>query len=204
MADILSFEPRGDFPHNIITSEPIQFRWADWQTGHAIQCTVSEAEKFEEHRKKVIRAGHKHISFIPNHFSLFNGYHHTILGLFQYRDERKKALEVYHLAGLMECVVNGHSPILRTDLLRNIYKKIVSLRKELGVVWRGRVHHFLLPLHPEFYGPNLFLCRVNATQTLKDLYEAIFAETEKQFAIIQESYVFYLPKNRIFIDYYRD
>lgn len=101
---------------------------------------------------------------------------------------------MYRLAGLMECVTNASSPILRTDLLRRFYKDILEERAELNVVWRGSVRHFLLPLHSEHYNPNLFQNAVINASTLKDLFEAVQSETNAQFDIISRHYMFYLPE----------
>ena len=102
---------------------------------------------------------------------------------------------VYYLAGLMECVTNVPSPILRTDLLRRVYQSIMEERERLRVVWRGHVRHFLLPLHTEFYNPNRFHHHLVSAQSLKDLYQAIQGETDTQFDLLVERYVFYLPES---------
>ncbi len=100
---------------------------------------------------------------------------------------------VYRLAGLMECVTNAPSAILRTDLLRRFYQNILSERDSLKVVWRGNVQHFLLPLHSELYNPNLFFHHIANCESLKDLFAAIEKETNSQFDIIAKNYVIYVP-----------
>jgi hypothetical protein len=94
----------------------------------------------------------------------------------------------------MECVTNATSPILRTDLLRRIYKSIMEEREQLRVVWRGNVRHFLLPLHTPHYNPNLFFHHIAAAESLRDLFQCIRAETDTQFDILTRHYVFYLPE----------
>jgi hypothetical protein len=95
----------------------------------------------------------------------------------------------------MECVTNAPSHILRTDLLRRFYKSILEEREGLGMVWRGSVRHFLLPLHPEHHNPNLFFHRIAGAASLKELYDAIRSETDTQFDVLSRLYVFYLPEN---------
>ncbi|HDM76397.1 MAG TPA: hypothetical protein ENG51_07990 [Deltaproteobacteria bacterium] len=199
MAEIIDIHGKNKPPDNVINSSTFQFRWADWESGNPIQCTVMEAEKYEKHRIETIRDGHKHISFVPSHFALTGGYFYTIRGIFDYRNDDNRAIDVYHLAGLMECVVNSTAPILRTDLLRSVYKKILSLKNILNVKWQGNVNHFLLPLHPDFYNPSLFLTKLNTCETLNDLYKTIKIETRKQYDIIKTTYVFYLPRNTLFM-----
>ncbi len=199
MAEVIDIHEKVRLPGNRISSETFEFRWADWQAGNPIQCTIGEAEKYEKHRIEAIRNGHQHISFVPSHFSLTGGYFYTIRGIFVYRNDEAKAINVYLLAGLMECIVNSTAPILRTDLLRSVYKKILSLKDTLKVAWQGNINHFLLPLHPDFYNPGRFLSVVNACETLNDLYETIKIETREQYEIIKSTYVFYLPKNTLFM-----
>ena len=199
MAEIIDFRQKNVLPSNVISSSTFQFRWADWDSGNPIQCTIHEAEEYEKHRTETIRKGHKHIAFVPNHFALTGGYYYTIRGIFEYRNDESSALELYYLAGLMECVVNSTAPILRTDLLRSVYKKILSLRNSLNIRWQGNINHFLLPLHPDFYSPSLFISKLNTCETLNDLYKTIKIETQKQYNIAKEMYVFYLPKNVLFM-----
>ncbi len=199
MAKIIDIHGKKNIPDNRIISSTFQFRWADWESGNPIQCTLGEAEKYEKHRAETILYGHQHISFVPSHFALTDGYFYTIRGIFDYRNDETMALDVYHLAGLMECVVNSTAPILRTDLLRSVYKKILTLRERLRVKWQGNVNHFLLPIHPDFYNPDLFLNKVNLCETLNDLYKTIKIETRKQYDIIKSTYVFYLPRNALFM-----
>ncbi len=199
MGDLIRLDPKDCVPDNTISSTTFKFRWADWESGNPIQCTTREAEKYERHRIKTIRNGHKHISFVPSHFALADGCFYTIRGIFDYRKDEHRAIEVYYLAGLMECIVNSTAPILRTDLLRSVYKKIIQLRSTLGIRWHGNVNRFLLPLHPEFYGPSLFLSKINRCETLNELFKTIKIEVQIQYDILKTNYVFYLPRNALFV-----
>ena len=199
MGDVIKLDRKDSVPDNTIISSTFQFRWADWDSGNPIQCTIKEAEKYERHRSRTIREGHKHISFVPSHFVITDGSFYTIRGIFMYRKDEDRALDLYYLAGLMECIVNSTAPILRTDLLRSVYKQIISLRGSLGMKWQGNINHFLLPLHPEFYKPELFLTKVNMSKTLNELFKTIRIEIQTQYDILKANYVFYLPRIAIFM-----
>lgn len=195
MADIIDLTQRLPKNDNLIASSPLEFRRGDWQNGHIFMCVREEALRYEAHRLEALSSpGHQHISFIPRHILLDDGYHYTIMGLFRHRRDEALMRRVYRLTGLMECVTNAPSAILRTDLLRRFYKSILEEREELQVVWRGNVRHFLLPLPPEYRDPNLFFNEISNAESLKDLFVAIQSETDAQFDILREHYVFYLPE----------
>ena len=196
MAELIDLTRKFQNLENLIAAKPLEWRRGDWLTGHAMICTREESKRFEAHRLEAYQVeGHKHIGFVPNHFKLDDGYHYTVMGLFHHRDDEAMMRRVYYLAGLMECVTNVPSPILRTDLLRRVYQSIMEERERLRVVWRGHVRHFLLPLHTEFYNPNRFHHHLVSAQSLKDLYQAIQGETDTQFDLLVERYVFYLPES---------
>ncbi|MCE5243832.1 MAG: hypothetical protein ABFD98_13680 [Syntrophobacteraceae bacterium] len=199
MADVIDLTSRLPGANNLITSHPLEFRRGDWQHGQPLLCTRMESARFEEHRAGALAApGHRHIAFVPNHLSLDEGSRCTLLGLFRHRNDEGRMRRVYHLAGLMECVTNATSPVLRTDLLRRLYQEITEEREALQVAWRGRVDHFLLPLFPEHYNPNLFQHRISRAETLKELFDAVRGETDAQFNALSRFYVLYLPDDFIF------
>ena len=101
---------------------------------------------------------------------------------------------LYWLAGLMECVTKAPSPVLRTDLVRRFFKIINEEREKLNVSWKGNVRDFLLPLHPEHYDPGVFMDTISNASSLKDLLAGIEKETNSQFDILADSYVFYVPE----------
>ena len=195
MAELIDITRKFQHLENLIASKPLEWRRGDWLTGHALLCTRRESERFEAHRIEAYQVkGHKHIGFVPNHFKLDDGYYYTVMGLFRHRGDEAMMRRVYYLAGLMEGVTNAPSPILRTDLLRRVYQSILEERNCLKVVWRGHVRHFLLPLHTEYYNPNIFYHHVVGAESLKDLYQEIRAETDAQFDILAQQYVFYVPE----------
>jgi hypothetical protein len=195
VADVIDMTDKLPKKGNLITSHPMEFRRADWHGGHILMCTREESALYEAHRIEALRTpGHQHIAFVPNHDTLDGGYHFTVVGLYRFRGDESKMRRIYRLAGMMECVTNAPSPILRTDLLRRFYKSIIEERDELNMVWRGNVLHFLLPLAPQHYNPTIFLHRIANAESLKDLYAVIQAETDTQFDMLAQHYVFYLPE----------
>jgi hypothetical protein len=194
MADIIDMTERFPGKENLIEAAPLEFRRGEWRTGYAMLCTREESARFEAHRREVAEGhGHRYIAAVPNHFTLDDGSHYTAEGLFRHRRNEAAMRRVYRLAGLMECVTEAPSPILRTDLLRRFYQVILEEREDLKVVWRGHVRHFLLPIHPDRYNPALFLHAVANAESLKDLFAAIQSQTDAQFDILSRFYVFYLP-----------
>ncbi|MBF0496321.1 MAG: hypothetical protein HQK58_07065 [Deltaproteobacteria bacterium] len=162
-----------------------------------MQCTNYEAEKFEQHRRDVYQAGHgNHISFVPTHFPLSIGESQTLLGLYQVRDREEDLDQVYYLAGLMECLLNYHQPVLRTDLIRKFYDEINILKSRLGVHWRGNSDHFLLPLASMHYDASVFIVEVERATTMKELLAVIKDGTAEQLTLLKNEYVFYLPKDQ--------
>lgn len=195
MADIIDLTKRLPKNDNLIALNPLEFRRGAWKTGNVLMCTREESLRYEARRLEALQTpGHNHIGFVPGHITLDDGYHYTVMGLFRHRSSEDLMRRVYRLAGLMECVTNAHSDILRTDLLRRFYKSILDERDELNVVWRGNVRHFLFPIRPEHRNPDQFMQRVSNAQTLKELFEAIQAETDAQFDILEAHYVFYFPE----------
>lgn len=197
MARIIRFEDGRKDDDNLICRKPLEFRRGDWRQGHVLQCLRSEAEKYQSHRKKVITDGHSHLSFVPEHFSLVGGCDYTVMGLFKMREQEEQARDFYRLAGLMECVVNSTSPLLRTDLLRGLYRTIMDLRRSLNFSWKGDSTQFLLPLHPHFYRRSYFFEQIHQADTLKVLYANVEQETRVQFDLLAAQYVFYLPQRMV-------
>ncbi len=196
MADIIELRDRQRPPDNIVTLHPLEFRKGDWQLGSTMMVKREESARYEMHRLKAFsREGHAHVAYVPNHFTLDDGTHYTLVGLYRHRNDEALMRRVYRLAGWMECVTNAPSPILRTDLLRRFYKSILEEREALNLVWRGNVRYFLFPIHVDYYNPNLLMHRVSQSESLKDLYAVIEEETDQQFDILTEHYVFYLPEN---------
>ncbi len=193
MADIIDLSSRFKPGHNLIAISPLEFRKGEWLSGSPILCTREESAKLEAQRRKAT-PDRPPITLVPNHFTLDGGYHYTCLWLFRFREDEKRMRRLYWLAGLMECVTRAPSPVLRTDLVRRFFKIINEEREKLNVSWRGNVRSFLLPLHAEHYAPGVFIDTVSSAQSLKELLAGIERETNSQFDILADSYVFYVPE----------
>lgn len=197
MARIIPFDTGRKADDNLICGKPLEFRRGDWRQGQVLQCLRSEAERYQAHRSKALANGHSHLRYVPEHFSLGRGCDYTVAGLYRWREREERAREVYRLAGLMECVVNSTSPLLRTDLLRSLYKTIIHLRQSLEISWKGNSTQFLLPLHPHFYRRSNFFAAIQQANTLKVLYDKVEQETTLQFDLLASEYVFYLPQRMV-------
>lgn len=178
----------------LVTARPVEFRWGEWTSGPAWLCARSESEKFEAHRLDARRfPGHSHIQWLPNHVKLDGGSHYTAKALFRYRNDEVAMRRIYRLAGMMECVTRGVSPVLRSDLLRRVYDAILEERKALHVVWRGSVDRFLLPLYLHHGVVERLLARLMPLESLKELFAVIDQETAIQFDLLASDYVIYVP-----------
>ena len=174
MADIIDLSSRLKPGSDLITSQPLEFRKGAWLGSNAVLCTREESERFEAHRQKASLAQDRpFISLVPNHFTLDGGYRFTTLWLFRFREDEPRMRRLYRLAGLKECITEE--------------------REKLDVSWKGNVHNFLLPIHPQHYNPNLFLNVVQSASSLKELLTFIEEETNRQFDTLSRHYVFYVP-----------
>jgi hypothetical protein len=184
---------RGHPLDNLITRTPLEFRWAGWKVSHLVQMLKSQSSHLENHREAVHACGGTGVWEVPSHFSLTGGLAHTIRALWANRHSERKMRDIYYLAGLMDCMINQVNPILRTDLLRDLYKKVFALKESLTVNWYGPLDQVLLPTHPHFFNESAYRSAVARAATMKDLYGIIERETAEMFDILSLEYVFYCP-----------
>ena len=194
MGKIIPFFKDDTDTSNIITAKPLQLRWADWKGGSPILVLKGDAAKFELHRQAVISGQHSHISYVPNHISIKNGMESTLNALLRYREQPDKMLEIYFLAGLMECLITVPQPVLRTALIRSYYQKVFDLKNKLNVRWHSRASSFLFPIMAIHYSYAVFLKKLSEADTLKKLLKEIHRGVEEQFCILGREYVFYIPR----------
>lgn len=184
MGEIINLHGDSDSrSNNLIVSTPLEFRRADWSTPNFIQMLRALSSKLEKEPK----------GSLPPHYSLEGGTAFTIRALYAHRKDEASMKEVYYLAGLLDCMINQVNPVLRTDLLRDMYKKIFSMKEALGVNWYGPLDRVLLPLGPWLYDEQAYRASLSGAGTMKALYQAIRKGTDEMFRILSLEYVFYCP-----------
>ncbi|HDR16229.1 MAG TPA: hypothetical protein ENN79_12250 [Desulfobacteraceae bacterium] len=175
----------------IIASRPLEFRKACKPSIHFIQIPRGRESEFEAHFRDssggVLQTG------IPWGWELSRGQDRTICSLFLHRESENTMRRVYYLAGLVDCMINQVNPLLRTDLLRSLYKEAFELKRSLDVDWSGRLDEVLLPIEPLYYNRHEYQKALIDAETMKQLYRAIRDGTSKMFDVLSEQYVFYCP-----------
>ncbi len=194
MAKIIPLEPKPEEPpNNVIILKPLEFRKADWETTRFVQMLRSNSAMLERHRNEISKKGNSGIWQLPPNYSLTGGMAHTIRAMYAYRENEEKMREVYYLMGLADCMINQVNPILRTDLLRDMYKKVFEMREKLKIHWYGPLAQILLPIDLQFYNEFEYKASLTGASTLKKLYQTIRSGTDEMFDILSLEYVFYCP-----------
>ena len=194
MGEIISLRDKLQTPpNNLITSSPWEFRRAAWESPHFIQMLRSQSVKLECHREEVAKAGGKGIWHLPSHFSLKGAMIYTVRAMYANRVYEDRMREIYYLTGLLDCMINQVNPVLRTDLLKAMYKKVFSMKTELNVHWYGPLDQVLLPIESKFFNENEYRTSLKSAQTMKELFRAIRTGTDEMFDIFSMEYVFYCP-----------
>ena len=193
MGKVLKFkEGTGFAPDNVITLKPWEFRSADWGSRTFIQMLKSQSAKFERHRAEVCGRGSK-VSELPPHFMLDGSMAHTIRGMYFYRDNEERMREVYYLAGLIDCMINRVTPLLRTEVIKDIHKKVLTLKSLLNVNWYGSLGQVFLPLDSHLFNEFEYRNKIAAAVSVRELYSFIREETDEMFDILALEYTFYAP-----------
>lgn len=162
---------------------PWDFRRSRWNIPHFIQMLRAQSEKMEE----------EIYGQMPPHFILKGGVAYTIRAMWRFKETEEKMRDVYYLAGLMDCMINQVNPLLRTDILRDVYRKIFTMKRELNVNWYGPLDQVLLPIDPWLYNESEYRSALTNASTLKELYETIRENTDEMFDILSLAYIFYCP-----------
>jgi len=170
---------------NPIASSPWEFRRACWKTPYFIQVIRPLAEE--------MTCDPKASPTTPPHFSLKGGMASTVLALYVKRQEEERMRETYYLIGLTDCMINQVNPVLRTDLLRAMYKKVFAMKEELNIHWHGTLDQVLLPIDSQFYDDLAYRASLRNAGSLEALYRAIRNGTDEMFDILSHEYVFYCP-----------
>jgi hypothetical protein len=153
----------------------------------------SQSERLEKHRDEVTIKGGKGAWHLPNHYTLKGGMFYTVQGLYRYRGSEREMREVYYLAGLVDCMINRVSPLLRTDLLRDIYRRVVEMKSALKMNWYGQMDQVLFPLDDHLYSMDDYQRSLAGAGSMKTLYRFIGDGTNEMFDILSLEYAFYTP-----------
>jgi len=172
-------------PCDLIVSGPWEFRRACWKTPFFAQMLRPLAEK--------LLASDEPMASIPPHFSLDRGLASTIQAMYAIRRDGARMRQAYYLIGLTDCMINQVNPILRTDILRAMYKKVFDMKADFNIHWHGSLDQVLLPIDPSFYNDAAYRATVHRAATLKTLYQAIREGTDEMFDILSREYIFFCP-----------
>jgi len=185
MAKIIEFKKRVEVdPEKLISSEPWEFRRAGCENSYFIQILRSHLVGSERVRRDLPQSPH---------YVLKGGMAHTIHSVYSYRNSKEKMRELYYLAGLIDCMINQVSPLLRTDLIRDIYRKVTTLKRVLAVNWYGHMDQVLLPVDDRYFSWIEYREGLLGAKTMKDLYLLIREGTERMFDVLSSEYVFFTP-----------
>lgn len=186
--------PSGD--GHIITDSPYRLRWGDWRTANIIQVHVHMAAIYEDQRQEDLAQGRDPGGQMPPHFVLDGGMHETAQAILRHRQNEESLGLITYLAALMEALINMPCAILRTDMIRRVYQEVEILSNCLGLRWRSRAGHFLLPLNENALNPQMLEQRVGPLDNLQEFfrtYKEIAAACHQSLA---KSYVIYFPRQR--------
>lgn len=194
MAKILHLEPKiPGPPDNIITARPFEFRRPFWETTRFIQMGRAGSRDLERHRTENYSKGGAVTGQIPPHHSLTGGMDSTIRALFIHREDEQKMREIYYFVGLVDCMINQVNPLLRTDIIRDMYRKVFKMREDLKIHWHGNISQILLPIDSVLFSENEYKALVSKAGSMKELYKTIKSGTDEMFDILSLEYVFYCP-----------
>ena len=186
MAEIINLQDKlRKTEHNLISLSPWEFRRAEWKTVHFVQMLRSQSVKLKQHRENICD--------LPSHFLLKGGTDSTIRAIYANREDSSRMREIYYLIGLMDCMINQVNPLLRTDLLKALYKRVFAMKEEFNIHWYNSLDNVLLPIDSKFYNEFAYQASLKKACTMKELYRAIRRGTDEMFDILSLEYVFYCP-----------
>jgi hypothetical protein len=172
-------------PGNWITSGPWEFRRACWITPFFAQMLRPLAEELDPSREP--------IASLPPHFTLNSGLACTIQAMYANRQDENRMRETYYLVGLTDCMINQVNPVLRTDILRAMYKKVFAMKADFNIHWHGSLDQVLLPIDSRFYNDAAYRSTIRRAASLEALYRTIREGTDEMFDILSLEYVFFCP-----------
>lgn len=196
MSDTIRFPGPPAKDERIISERPYRLRWGDWRTINIIQVHVHPAAIYEDQRQEDLAQGRDPGGHMPPHFVLDGGMQATAQAILRHRQDEAALADISYLAALMEALLNTPCAILRTDLIRRVYQEVDSLSSRLGLRWRGRVGHFMLPLNEDALHPRGFEQRVAPLDNLQEFFRALKEIGAARHQALAKSYVIYYPRHR--------
>lgn len=167
---------------NLIVAGPWEFRRPGWENKEFLQVLKTLSVWIE-----------KHPGEIDPHYILTGARGFTIKAAYSHRDDERQMREIYYLAGLIDCMTNRINPLLRTDLIRDIYNRTMTLKERLNIHWYGSLDEVLLPIDSSFFSESEYKEDLGAIKTMKALYRFIRQGTDRMFDLISREYLFYIP-----------
>ncbi len=194
MGKILYLQPKSqDISDNLIISKPWEFRKPYWKTARFVQMSRSHSVDLECRIRDDYDEWKTNNMNVPAHISLTGGRADTIRSMYAFREDEGSMREIYYLAGLIDCMINQVNPILRTDILRSMYKMVFTIKKKFNIHWYGPLDQVLLPVDPKLYDVSKYRSLLNGAKTMKEIYQVIRKGTNIMFDIFSIEYVFYYP-----------
>ena len=187
---------KNEIPNNVITNGPMRLRWGDWRTSKIIQVHVGPAAAFEDHRAECYEQGMDHTGDMPPHFALEGPSHDTALALLRHRNDEEKLIQVNYLAAMMEALVNTPCAILRTDLIRRVYREVDALGRSLSLSWHAVEGRFLLPADEDAKNPNAFRSRLAGVDNLSEFFAVLKEIAKQRHEVLAKKYVIYYPRHK--------
>lgn len=195
MANIINLKERHPpTAENLITSRPWEFRRSDWGSVHFVQMLRSQSAKLEEQRRTRYSEGKdRAVGQVPPCYTLKGGVGYTVHSVFLHRDHEPMMRDIYYLAGLVDCMINQVSPILRTSGIRELYNKVTTLQTLLSVKWHGPLDQVLCPIDNHLFSPIEYRQTISDAKTVTRLCGRVREATDTMFDILSLEYVFYTP-----------
>jgi hypothetical protein len=194
LGKVLKFrDGAGSPPDNVITLNPWEFRTAEWESTHFIQMLKSQSSKLEKQRTEAYEKG-KTVSQLPPHYTLSGSMGYTIRAIFFYRNNESKMREVYYMAGLIDCMINREAALLRTDVIKDIYKKVMTLKALLNITWYSSFDQVLLPLDTHLFNEYEYRNRIYRADSASALYRLIREGTDEMYDVLGFEYTFFTPR----------
>lgn len=195
MAKIIDIKSRIETTSgNLIISAPWEFRYSYWTGKYFLLVLKTDADDLERRLRDLVKLDHcRDRENLPPHTPLNGGMAYTVHAAFICRDNEARMREVYYLAGLIDCMTRQVNPLLRTDLIRHLYQKVMTMKGLLNVNWYGSMDQVLLPLDRRFFKKEDYRKTLAGAESMKALYRAIRQGTDAMFDILAREYVFYAP-----------